>query len=186
MPPWPESRSTEGAGRKRYPSAGPSRAMDHDLPTPALRERWEDVEADLDATAEELEAEGWTTLTLHVGDVTSYPGHDDEPARLDVMVADNEFDALEAHVRSGVEFGETVVFRQAADGVMFLVCVLRDPEREVATLFPAFYPQKGKAAGALADHAHETGRLKVVVRPLDRRRSVAFTIEEPELVFPTD
>jgi hypothetical protein len=160
--------------------------MDLDLPTQPLQERWEAVEADLDATAEELTAAGWTTLTLHVGDVTSYPGHDDEPARLDVMVADNEFEALEAHVGAGATFDETVVYRQASGGVMFLVCVLRDPEREVATLFPAFYPQQGEAARALADHAHETGRLKVVVRPLDRRRSVAFTIGDPELVFPAD
>lgn len=160
--------------------------MDPDLPTQTLRERWEEVEADLDATAEEIAAEGWTTLTLHVGDVTSYPGHDDEPARLDVMVADNEFEALEAHLGAGAQFDETAVFRQASGGVMFLVCVLRDPEREVAALFPAFYPRKGEAARALADHAHETGRLQVVVRPLDRRRSVAFTIEDPELVFPVD
>jgi hypothetical protein len=160
--------------------------MDIDLPKPALREHWEDVEADLHATAEELAAEGWTTLTLHTGDVTSYPDDADGPARLDVMVADNEFDALESHVRAGAEFDETAVFRQASGGVMFLVCVLRDPEREVAALFPAFYPQKGKAARALADHSHEAGQLRVVVRPLDRRRSVAFTIEDPELVFPTD
>lgn len=160
--------------------------MDHDLPTQALRERWEDVEADLDATADELEAEGWTAVTLHAGDVTSYPGDGDGSARLDVMVAGNEFEALEAQLDAGAEFDETVVFRQASGGVMFLVCVLRDPEREVAALFPAFYPQKGAAAQALADHAHETGRLQVVVRPLDRSRSVAFTIEKPELVFPEE
>ncbi|MDZ7702461.1 MAG: hypothetical protein U5J98_10615 [Halobacteriales archaeon] len=102
------------------------------------------------------------------------------------MVASNEFDALEAHLGAGVEFEETAVYRQAAGGVMFLVCVLRDPDRQVAALFPAFYPQRGQAAGKLAAHAHEAGSLRIYVRPLQVERTVTFLIEEPSLVFPED
>lgn len=159
--------------------------MDHDLPTQTLGEHWEDVVADLETTAEELQAEEWRTVTLHPGDVTSIPG-DNGPAGLDVMVAGNEFEALQDELEAGAEFTETAVFRRAAGGVMFMVYVLRDPNREVAALFPAFYPQQGEAAQALADHAHDSGQLHVYVRPLNRERVITFTIEKPELVFPSD
>ena len=160
--------------------------MDVDLPTQALRDRWEDVEADLEATAAELDAEGWTTVTLHAGDVTTRPGRDGGPAGLDVMVAGNDFEALEERLADGAEFDETAVFREAAGGVAFLVCVWRDPDREVAVLAPVFYPQRGADARALAEHAREAGEVQVHVHPLRRDRVVTFTIDDPELVFPRD
>lgn len=160
--------------------------MDADLPTQSLRAKWEEVEADLEATAEELEAEEWDTVTLHPGDVTTQTGKGDMPPGLDVMVANNEFEALEDQLEAGAAFEETAVFRRAAGGIMFLVCVMRDPDREVAVLFPAFYPQRGESAQTLAAHAREEGQLQVFVRPLDRSRIVTFSIEKPELVFPTD
>lgn len=157
--------------------------MDHDVPTLTLHNHWADVEADLEATAAELAAEGWTTVTLHTGDATSLV--EGEPGTgLDVMVPGNEFAALEAELEAGAAFSESAVFRQAAGGVAFLVFVLKDPKREVAALFPAFYPQQGRSAQALAEQAREAGRLKVFVRPLDRSRVVTFTIEDPSLVFP--
>lgn len=160
--------------------------MDHDLPTQSLRANWEDVEADLDSTADELAAEGWTTVTLHPGDVTTQSGKGDMPPGLDVMVASNEFESLEDQLDAGASFTESAVFRRAAGGIMFLVCVMRDPDNEVAVLFPAFYPQQGESARVLAEHAHDEGRLRVFVRPLDRSRVVSFAIENPDLVFPTD
>lgn len=160
--------------------------MDVDLPTQALRDRWEDVEADLEATAQELSAEGWTTVTLHPGDVTTRVGRDGGPAGLDVMVAGNEFEELTDQVEAGAGFSETAVFRQAAGGVAFLVCVLRDPERRVAALVPAFYPQTGDDARVLAERAREEGEVRLFVRPLRRDRVVTFTVDDPALVFPPE
>lgn len=160
--------------------------MDDDLPTQALRERWEDVEADLEATAEELSAEGWTTVTLHPGDVTTRVGRDGGSAGLDVMVAGNEFEELTEQVEAGAAFSETAVFREASGGVAFLVCVLRDPDRRIAVLVPAFYPQTGEDARALAERAHEAGEVDLLVRPLSRERVVTFTVDDPELVFPRE
>ena len=158
--------------------------MDEDLPKQALGERWEDVEADLEALAADLDADGWTTVTLHAGDVTTLPGGDGQPAGLDVMVPGNEFESLEEQLETGAAFEETAVFREASGGVAFLVFVLRDPERGAAVLVPAFYPQQGRDARALADHALEAGAVDVHVRPLSRERVVTFTVEAPELVFP--
>ena len=160
--------------------------MDDDLPTQALRDRWEDVEADLEATAAELEAEGWTTVPLHPGDVTTRIGRDGGPAGLDVMVAGNEFEELTDQVEAGAAFSETAVFREASGGVAFLVCVLRDPDRRVAVLVPTFYPQTGEDVRALAERAHDEGEVRLFVRPLRRDRVVTFAVEDPALVFPTD
>lgn len=161
--------------------------MDVDLPTAALRDRWDDVVADLEATAAELEAEGWSTLALDVGDVTTRPGGDGgAPAGLDVLVAGAEFERLEALLADGASFAETAVYRSAAGGVAFVVCVLRDPDREVAVLVPAFYPQRGESAAALAERAHAEGAVDLHVHPLSRDRVVTVTIDDPGLVFPAD
>jgi len=158
--------------------------MDVDLPTQALRDRWGDVEADLDATAAELADEGWTTVSLHAGDVTTRPGRDGGPTGLDVLVPSNEFEDLTDEVEAGATFSETAVFREAAGGVAFLVFVLRDPDRRVAALVPAFYPQMGEDATALAEYAHDAGHVQLHVRPLGRDRVVTFTVDDPALVFP--
>lgn len=160
--------------------------MDVGLPTQALRDRWEDVESDLEATAGELAAEGWTAVTLHAGDATTVPPGRDASAGLDVLVPGDEFEALESMLADGATFSETVVFRQAAGGVSFVVCVFRDPDRELAALVPAFYPQLGTDARALAAQAHDDGTLAVHVHPLDRSRVVTFGIDDPGLVFPTE
>ena len=160
--------------------------MDHDLPSQSLRQHWEAVTDDLRATADELEAEGWETVPLYPGDVTTVTGKSELPPGLDVMVASDDFDALEAALEDGASFEETAVYRQAAGGVMFLVCVLRDPERRVATLFPAFYPQQGASVERLREHVEETDQVDVFVHPLDRERLVTFTIDKPGLVFPDD
>lgn len=160
--------------------------MDVDLPTQALRSRWEDVVADLDATAAELAADGWTTVTLHAGDATTVLPDGDRSAGIDVLVPGNEFAALESTLDAGRTFSDTAVFRQAAGGVAFLVCVFRDPEAKVAALVPAFYPQRGERAMALAEHALAAGMVDLHVHPLSRERTITFTIEKPELVFPED
>lgn len=157
--------------------------MDHDVPTLTLRNHWPDVEADLAATAAELQEEDWTTVTLHTGDATSLV-EGELGTGLDVLVPGDELAELEAKLADGVAFEESAVFRRAAGGVMFLVFVYRDVERQVAALFPAYYPQRGESAQALAAHAHDSGQLDVFVRPLDRSRVVTFTIEQPSLVFP--
>lgn len=157
--------------------------MDHDVPTLTVKNHWPDVEDDLATTAAELEEEGWSTLTLHTGDATSLV-EGELGTGIDVLVPGDELAALEAKLADGVEFEESAVFRRAAGGVMFLVFVFRDVERQVAALFAAYYPQQGESAQALAEHAHQAGQLDVFVRPLDRSRVVTFTIEQPSLVFP--
>jgi hypothetical protein len=158
--------------------------MDPDLPTQGLQQRWDDVEEDLRATAAELDADGWSTVTLHPADVTSRP--DADPPGLDVMVPSNEFDDLEAELKAGATFADSAVFRSAAGGVAFLLCVLRDPDRRVAALVPAFYPQEGTGAQALAVHAADAGVVHLHIHPLRRDRVVTFSIDDPALVFPAD
>lgn len=158
--------------------------MDVDLPSQALQDHWADVEADLEATAEELEAEGWSTVAFHPGDVTTRPTGD--LPGLDVMVPGNEFEAMQATLEAGTSFDETAVFRTAGGGVAFLLCVLRDTDRRVAALVPAFYPQRGDDVQALAEHARSAGEVHLHVRPLRRDRIVTVTVDDPTLVFPDE
>lgn len=160
--------------------------MDVDLPSAALREHWDDVVSDLEAAAADLEAAGWSTLSLHAGDVTTRPGDGGTPAGLSVLVPSNDFEQLEALLADGATLDETAVYRSAAGGVVFLVCSLRDPDRQTAVLFPAFFPQRGDAARRLAERAHAAGALDVHVHPLSGDRVVTVTIEDPALVFPRD
>lgn len=160
--------------------------MDHDLPRQAIRDHWEAVEADLEATARELREAGWRTVTLHTGDATTLPGGEGRQVGLDLLVPDDEFEALVDELDDGASFAETEVYRRTAGGVAFLVCVFRDPDREVAVVVAAFYPQLGRDATTLAEHAIDAGQLPVHVRPLDRDRVVTFTIDDPSLVFPDD
>lgn len=158
--------------------------MDADVPSGAVRDHWDDLIADLEATASELEEAGWTALALHAGDVTTVPSAD--PPGLDVLVPDDEYEALEAAVGDGAAVGETAVYRRGAGGVAFLLFVLRDPDRRTAVLVPAFYPQLGDDAAALAEHARAAGVVHLLVRPLERDRAVTFAIDDPSLVFPAD
>lgn len=174
-------RPVPAPGRKRYPSASQTPAMDVDLPSESLRNHWDDLVADLEATAEAYEAEGWSTLALHPGDVTT---RTDDLAGLGVMVAGNEFEALAGLLDDGATFTETHVYRSAAGGVAFLVCALRDPARAVAVLVPAFYPQRGRSVEALAERARDAGAVDLHVHPLSRDRVVSVTIDDPDLVFP--
>lgn len=158
--------------------------MDVDLPSQALRDHWTGVVEDLEAQAAAYEDEGWSTLALHPGDVTTLTEGDLEG--LGVMVAGDEFSALRSLVDDGVAFTETEVFRSAAGGVAFVVCALLDPDRDVAVLVPAFYPQRGRSASALAERAREAGAVDLHVYPLSRERVVTVTVGDPALVFPPE
>lgn len=156
--------------------------MDRDLPSSALRDHWQDVIADLEAMAEAYEDEGWTALALHAGDVTSKTG--DDLVGLSVLVPGDEFEALADLMDDGLAVAETEVYRSAAGGVAFLVCAALDPEQQVAVLVPAFYPQHGTSARALAEHAHEAGQVDLHIHPLSRDRAYSVTVKDPSLVFP--
>lgn len=142
-------------------------------------EFWDDIVADMEATADEYESEGWEAHQLHPGDVTTRspdPESDDDLFGLDVLVPNNEFDAVEELLEGGVAFDAYEAFRATGDGLVLLMVAMEDNDEEVAVLYPAYYdPQDAQAMLAVADRESE---MRTYLRTLTNER-IEFTHEDP-------
>jgi hypothetical protein len=133
---------------------------------------------DLEALAEEYEADGWDTLQLHPGDVTAMvPTEDDNRFGIDVLVPDDEFDDLETLLEGDVSFDAYEAFRATADGLVLFVVAMEDREQEVAVLYPAYYDAKN--AQGMLTAAENAGEMRTYVRTLTNDR-IEFTHDEPQ------
>ncbi|QLH83187.1 DUF7529 family protein [Halosimplex pelagicum] len=144
----------------------------------AVREHWEDLIGDMDATAAEFEEAGWETLRLHPGDVTAVTG---DRWGFDVLVPDDEFERLREWVEAGA-FDEHDVYR-VESGIQFALVVLKDDDGERAVCCPLYYDDA--AVEGLGELAERRGRVETHVRNL-AEEYVTFTHDEPDLFFPDD
>ncbi|WP_243700349.1 DUF7529 family protein [Halorussus pelagicus] len=142
-------------------------------------EFWEDIVADMEATAEEYEAEGWETLQLHPGDVTPLvpDGEGDDDFGIDVLVPDDEFGELESLLEGGISFDSYEAFRATADSLVLLVVAMEDPDAQLAVLYPAYYD--AESAQSMLAAAERAGEMRSYVRTLTNDR-IEFTHREPE------
>ena len=138
---------------------------------------WEEVIADMEATAAEYREEGWEVLELHPGDVTVLDG---ERYGLDVLVPGDEFRELET-LTGETGFDSYEVYRAANDGMVFALVVLESPEHERAVCCPTYYERN--QIGELQRRASEEGVMYTHVRPLSDDRAVTFTHDDPTLFF---
>ncbi|WP_321112703.1 DUF7529 family protein [Halorussus salinisoli] len=151
-----------------------------EIPGTHLRaaEFWDDIIADMEATAGEYEADGWDTLQLHPGDVTVLvPGDGDERFGLDVLAPNDEFEQLEALLEDEASFDAYEVFRAMADRLVLFVVAMEDRDREIAVLYPAYYDAQN--AQAMLKAARSAGEMRTYVRTLTDEQ-IEFTHEEPE------
>jgi len=154
-----------------------------DTPLPHVAPFWNDVIADMEATAAEYREAGWETLELHPGDVAVLsPEQDDPEYGLDVLVAGNEFDELEALVEEGVSFDAYEVYRASESGFVLLVVAMQDEERQVAVFYPAYY--QAEAAAEMLETAREAETMYSHLRTLSEGRRVTVTHEDPDPFFP--
>ncbi|WP_415381432.1 hypothetical protein [Halosimplex sp. TS25] len=144
----------------------------------AVREHWDDLIGDMEATAGEFEAADWDVLELHPGDVTAVTG---ERWGFDVLVPDDEFERLREWVDAG-SFDEHDVYR-VESGIVFALVVLKDDTDERAVCCPLYYDDA--AVEGLGDIAEREGRIYTHVRNL-AEEYVTLTHEEPDLFFPDD
>lgn len=138
---------------------------------------WEEVIADMEATAAEYREAGWAVLELHPGDVTVLDG---ERYGLDVLVPGDEFRELEAFTDE-TTFDSYEVYRASDEGMVFALCVLEDSGNERAVCCPTYY-ERDRAQG-LQQRAREEGVMYTHVRPLSDDRAVTFTYEDPSHFF---
>ena len=161
-------------------------------PLAGLRDFWDDVMADMEATAEEYREAGWSVTELHPGDVTPLPTAaaaeaDDAGAvdRLgfDVLLPGDEFEAVETLVEASEgAFDEYDAYRASEGDVVFLVVAMRAEAAGEAVVFPLYYDES--EAGPLLSLATETGALHTYLRPLDDSSRVVFTHRDPDPLLP--
>ncbi|WP_277554795.1 DUF7529 family protein [Halobaculum limi] len=159
-------------------------------PLAGYTEFWDDVMADMEATAEEYREAGWDVLELHPGDVTPLPnssvvGTDIEVDRLgfDVLLPGDEFSAVQELVEeSAAEFDEYDAFRAQQSDVVFLVVVMKAEAAEKAVAFPLYYGEQ--QADPMLQRAETAGELRTYLRPLDDSERVVFAHHGPANLFP--
>lgn len=164
----------------------PAAAFEHasELPGTHLRAMavWDDVVADMEATAAEYEADGWRTLQLHPGDVTTLaPSGDDDRFGLDVLVPGDEFEAVEELLAGAVAFDSYEAFVATAGGLVLLVVAMEDATEEVAVLYPAYYDVE--SAQEMLAAAERAGEMRTQLRTLTNER-IEFTHDDPETFAP--
>ncbi|WP_435197585.1 DUF7529 family protein [Natronomonas sp. EA1] len=148
-----------------------------------LKSAWEGTIADMNALAEEYEQEGWDTFTVAAGDVgPENPSSGQEGRWGLVHVIPNNFaEGFEAAFSKGA-FPEYDVFRQEADGNVFHVIVLRDPDSKTAIFLAGQYELM--FAGPLVRTAKKEGEMYTHVQLLDETHIASFRHSDPEKFFP--
>ena len=156
-------------------------------PLSGVEEFWEEVMADMEATAAEYREAGWTVVELHPGDVTALPtaSADVESDRtgFDVLVPGDEFAELEGTVADAA-FDEYDAYRAEEGGVVFLVVAVKAEGRGSAVVYPLYYALS--EAATMLRRAAEAGEMRTYVRPLEDDRRVVFTHRDPTNLLPPE
>ncbi|MFB6072530.1 MAG: hypothetical protein ABEJ88_06135 [Halobacterium sp.] len=171
------------AGGDADPLGGPDPVGEPDNPAGDAMPYWERVVEDMEATAEEYRDRGWTAVALHPGDVSVFT---DAPDRngIELLAADNEFEDLADAFDDAGGFSEAQVLRATTEGSVYVVVVLEDEAAETAVLLPAYY-SPGEHDD-FVEMIQTEGEVEIHVRPLDERRVLTFTHEDPSLFLPED
>lgn len=159
-----------------------------DHPLAGIVDRWEAVIDDMETTATEYREDDWDVVELHPGDVTPLPparggeALDDDRVGLDILVPDNEFEAVEA-ASADATFDSYEAYRAQVGSVVFAVVAVEATASELAVLVPLYY--RAADAREMSNRALERGHIDLFVRPLADDRRVVFTQEEPALILPS-
>ncbi|MFC7070386.1 DUF7529 family protein [Halobaculum lipolyticum] len=161
-------------------------------PLAGYTEFWDDVMADMEATAEEYREAGWEVLELHPGDVTPLPSVsaagtqvDTDRVGFDVLLPGDEFSAVrEAVDEADAAFDEYDAYRARQSDVVFLVVVMKAEAAGTAVAFPLYYATQ--RAEPMLTAAADAGELRTYLRPLDDSERVVFTHGDPATLFPEE
>lgn len=157
------------------------------LPEGPLREFWDDVLDDLEATAEEYDEAGWTTVTVDPGDVAFRSEDAFDRFGIELVLGDEEAAAVAEHVTApDASFDTCSVFQAPVEDVVFLVVVVEDPGREVAILYPAFYDTTSEDVQATLDLARERREMHTHLRDLGEEHLLTFTHDDVSLFLPEE
>lgn len=159
------------------------------LPPEGVFSNWEAVVDDMQATAEEYREDGWEVVELLPGDVMPLTGEEPAIDRYGIEVIVPGEDSRDVHELvddPAAGFDACSVFRAVDAGIVFLVVVIEDPDREMAIALPAYYDSDDPDAQDMIEMALRKGEMRTHVRDLAEAHVSTFTHEEPELFFPPE
>jgi hypothetical protein len=157
------------------------------LPPEGVLGRWEAVIDDMAATAEEYREAGWEVVALHPGDVAPVSSEHStvEQAGIELVVPGEDArevrDLLDAPEAA---FDSCSVYRAIAEGIVFLVVAVEDPEGKAAVVFPAYYDSDDPDTRDALEAAMRDGQLCTYVRDLSGETVSAFAHDDPGLFIP--
>ena len=158
---------------------------EHDRLAPnadALKNAWSATLEDMNALADEYEAEGWNVVAIpsgHTGPEAPDFGTEGDFG-LVYLIPDNYADDFETAFDAG-EFPRYDVFRNEVGGQVFLVTVLMDPESETAILLAGGFERR--QSRILVNVARERDEMYTHVETLDDRLG-SFRHDDPAKFFP--
>jgi hypothetical protein len=147
------------------------------------KQAWEATLEDMQAMAEDLEAEGWDTVATAAGHTApeSPEAGDYDRFGLTYVVPDDFAEEFTDAFAVG-DFPQFEVYRAEQDGRVFLVTVLMDPDAKQAILLAGTYEIR-HALGCVKA-AEEAGEMYTHVVTLDQTHLGSFRHDNHEKFFP--
>lgn len=150
----------------------------------AVKQGWIQLLDEMDAMAEELESEGWETLSIPAGDsapVLAEESHTDRHGYAYVIPGDAAETFAELFAQGG--FPRTELYQATSEAHLFLLTVFMDPSTDAAILLAGVLDR-----GELTDcrqAALETGVMYSHIFKVDGTHLGSFEHDESEPFFPT-
>jgi hypothetical protein len=157
------------------------------LPPEGVLDHWDAVVADMEVTVEEYRDEGWDVIEIYPGDIAPVSGNHATVDRfgLDLVVPGEQARELSELVDApDAGFDSCSVFRAVQTGVVFLVIVVEDADRDIAVVAPAYYDSDDEVAQDMIEAAVRAGEMQLHLRDLASEHVATFTSEDPSLFFP--
>jgi hypothetical protein len=151
-----------------------------DQTTQVASMHWETLLEECRAIAAEFSEDGWETLVVQPGTVTSV--YERERCGLDVLVPKNQYEPLAEWVEEEeITFPHSEVYCREETEVVLLVVVMQDPESRKAVVFPAYYGREDEEE--LFERASKEGELNTYLRKLNGEM-VVFAHDDPDIFRP--
>lgn len=144
---------------------------------------WKQTLEDMTAIGEELESEGWETVTIAAGHTA--PEHPDvgntDRFGLSYVVPGNKAEAFTDAFEAGT-FPQYKVYRQEVSGRVFMVTQLMDPDTKTAILIAGSF--EIRHAPALVKTAIREEEMYTHVQKLDKTHLGSFRHDDYQRFFP--
>ena len=144
---------------------------------------WQETLDDMQALAEEREAEGWDVLSIaagHTAPTNPDAGATDRFGFVHV-IPDNKAEPFAETVETG-KFPKYRVFRNEMQGRIFMVTELLDPDSETAILIASNF--EIRHAPGMVKNALQEGVMYTHVQTLDKTHLGSFRHDDVEKFFP--